>query len=139
MDEYDVMRILSHCIKNECKICEKCGVPDCMRQTMQEANAIMKMQSDALKGFHEETMNLEKEILRLKPLSRYSFDEKELVEAVNSVATSCYCADIESGGEDEENSYIGMLRMLLKLGDMLPSKYKLEIIDIKSAPKLVKR
>ena len=138
MNEFDIMRDISHCIKHECKLCPRNGKGYCAVELMKDANCVLKMQADALKGFPTKVEELENEIRRLTPLARYSFDEVDLVRAVNNIASACYDAEIYSNSEDDENSYVTMLHAFLRLGDMLPSKYKVVIRGMDSAPELVK-
>lgn len=139
MKDVDIMRNMSYCIVEKCDMCDyKSGSNFmCRAKLMRDANVIMKMQHDAMKDFPAEIEKLKAENARLQAVARFSFDEKQLVEAVNTIASDCFNAEF-GDYDDEENTYLSMLNTMLRFGKMLPSKYKVLITDIRNAPKLVK-
>lgn len=138
MNDLDMMRNIECCINHNCDKCDYHTeeASYCAANMMKDANTILHMQHDALKGFSEELEKLTEENARLKTMAKFPFDERTLVEKVNDIVYACMddFDDYDDGG----HAYVRMLEKLLAFGAMLPGQYKVVISGIKCPPELVK-
>ena len=139
MKDIEIISDMLFCSNLDCEHCSRQHSERCAINLMKDARSVMLLQHNALVGFEEELANLKEENERLQPMLKYGFTEEQLVKVVNNIIEDCCYCIVDEDTEDEEYSYVNMLKSILAFGQMLPSGYKVEISSVNSAPKLVKK
>lgn len=110
MNEFDIMRDISHCIKGECVLCSRDGGDFCKRELMQDANCVMKMQKDLIEDLKVKWETESKRCKAMATIVKDNIDRESLVDAFNLVVShfgEC---------EDLQDTVVGVRIFLERIG-----------------------